>query len=108
MQALTWSSRWPGASANATEKAELSRNGVRYAVRSKAMTRNVIAFHHQIDRLAATGGSIVVGLVHGDRTMLPIGGGLYTVLRQSALIDEITAKRLGGPRLRRHPGIAFA
>jgi hypothetical protein len=27
MQALTWSSSWPGASANATEKAELSRNG---------------------------------------------------------------------------------
>ena len=39
-------------------------------------------------------GSVVVGFVHSDGALLPIGRRLQTVLRQAALVDEITAATL--------------
>src|ERR1700733_15900192 len=56
----------------------------------------------------AAGRSVVVGFVHRDRTLLPVGSRLDAVLRQTALVDQTAAQRLRHTGLRGHPRIALA
>ena len=51
----------------------------------------------------AAAASVVVGFVHGDGALLPIGRGFHPVFAQPALVNEMPAQRLGGRCLARRP-----
>src|SRR5271154_4948229 len=52
--------------------------------------------------------SVVVGFVHGNGALLPIGGRLDPILAQSALVNEMPAQGLRGGSLCGDPGVTIA
>ena len=56
----------------------------------------------------AAAASVVVGLMHGDGAVLPIGRGFHPVLAQSTFVNEMPAQGLGSRCLGGDPGIAVA
>ena len=56
----------------------------------------------------AAAASVVVGLMHGDGAVLPIGRGFHPVLAQPTLVNEMPAQGLGSRCLGGDPGIALA
>jgi hypothetical protein len=56
----------------------------------------------------AAAASVVVGLMHGDGAVLPIGRGFHPVLAQPTFVNEMPAQGLGSRCLGGDPGIAVA
>ncbi len=52
--------------------------------------------------------SVVVGLVYGDGTLLPIGGGFHAILAQAAFADQMSPERFCGSSLSGNPRITIS